>query len=280
MSRFLDSLLRSEYFKTALNTSVGNNNKVLNEEEYSPHVLATVVDFMYGIGIPEGFTNEDAKTLLAMADLYLMEDLKDAVASLIANKQTNKDNIMEISQMAEKYCAQKLKEMCCEFIFKNLNTLDKKMLVELNEVMPLLGEKAWLDLINKERSENSTDFANRVLGILTKSWNHLTDPFKRREDFGSDLDYKGYVMTHIKPNMLVACNKDSYWGGPRVGGLNGLNVLKGTAGRVISCDMEKGPKVKWSGGRGFIEFTSGDHFKFLDLLTPPIDAAQLAALIN
>ena len=69
MSRFLDSLLRSEYFKTALNTSVGNNNKVLNVEECSPHVLATVVDFMYGIGIPEVFTNEDARTLLAMADL-------------------------------------------------------------------------------------------------------------------------------------------------------------------------------------------------------------------
>ena len=272
MSSFLDSLLRSEYFKTALNTSVGNNNKVLNVEECSPHVLTTVVDFMYGIGIPEVFTNEDARTLLAMADLYLMEDLKDAVASLIANKQTNKDNIMEISQMAEKYCAQKLKEMCCEFIFKNLNTLDKKMLVELNEVMPLLGEKAWLDLINKERSENSTDFANRVLGILTKSWNHLTDPFKRREDFGSDLDYKGYVMTRIKPNMLVACNKDSHWGGHELY-TQYVHVLKGTAGRVISCDMGKGPKVKWSGGRSSIDFTSSDHFKFLDLLTPPIDAA-------
>ena len=277
MSRFLDSLLRSEYFKTALNTSVGNNNKVLNVEECSPYVLAAVVDFMYGIGIPEVFTYEDAKTLLAMADLYLMEDLKDAVASLIANKQTNKDNIMEISKMAEKYCAQKLKEMCCEFIFKNLNTLDKKMLVELNEVMPLLGEKAWLKLINKEWSENSTVLANTVLGILTKSWNHLTDPFKRREDFGSDLDYKGYVMTHIKPNMLVACNKSSYWGSGILGPCPGYDVPKGTAGRVISCDMEKGPRVKWfniclhSGVHDGRDVTSSsEHFLFLDLLTPPI----------
>ena len=277
MSSFLDSLLRSEYFKTALNTSVGNNNKVLNVEECSPHVLATVVDFMYGIGIPEVFTYEDAKTLLAMADLYLMEDLKDAVASLIANKQTNKDNIMEISQMAEKYSAQKLKEMCCEFIFKNLNTLDKKMLVELNEVMPLLGEKAWLKLINKEWSENSTLLANTVPAILTKSWNHLTDLFKRREDFESDLDYKGYVMTRIKPNMLVACNKSSYWGGGLLSRCPGYDVPKGTAGRVISCDMEKGPRVKWfniclhSGVHDGHEVTSSsEHFLFLDLLTPPI----------
>ena len=129
-------------------------------EDCAPHVLATVVDFIYGIKIPADISSEDAKSLLAMADLYLMEDLKDAVGSLIATKL----DILEMSQMAEKCCAQKLKEVCYEFIFKNLNTLDKKMLVELNEVMPLLGEKAWLELINKGRSENSTDFVGQKTG--------------------------------------------------------------------------------------------------------------------
>merc|ERR550519_353691 len=132
---------RSEYFKTALNTSVGNNNKVLKVDECSPHVLATAVDFIYGIGIPGDFGSEDAKSLLAMADLYLMEDLKNAVGSLIATKHTNKDNILEVSQMAEKYSAQKLKELCCEFIFQNLKTLDEKVLMELYETLPLLGNR-------------------------------------------------------------------------------------------------------------------------------------------
>ena len=67
--QFLDFLSRSEYFKTALSTSVGTNNKVLNVDECSPNVLATVVDFIYGIGIPGDFNLEDAKSLLAMADL-------------------------------------------------------------------------------------------------------------------------------------------------------------------------------------------------------------------
>ena len=49
-------------------------------------MLATAVNFIYGIEIPEDFRNEDAKSLLAMADLYLMEDLKDAVVSLIAHQ--------------------------------------------------------------------------------------------------------------------------------------------------------------------------------------------------
>ena len=86
-------ILRSEYFKTALNTSVGTNKMVLKVEECSSHVLATLVDFIYGIGIPEDFSGEDAKSLLAMADLYLTEDLKGAVGSLIASKHTSEDSI-------------------------------------------------------------------------------------------------------------------------------------------------------------------------------------------
>ena len=124
-------LFRSEYFKTALNTSVGTNNKVLKMDDCSPHVLATAVNFIYGIGIPGDFGSVDAKSLLAMADLYLMEDLKNAVGSLIATKHTNKGNILEVSQVAEKYSSQKLKELCCEFIFQNPNNLDEKVLMGL-----------------------------------------------------------------------------------------------------------------------------------------------------
>ena len=143
--------LRSEYFKTALTTLVGNNNRILEVEECSPPILATVVDFIYGIGIPEEINIEDAKSLLAMADLYMMEDLKDAVGS-IAHKQTTKDNILEISQMAEKHNAQKLKEFCCKFIFENIKNLDKKLLMELYQALPVLGEKAWMEVITIRKS--------------------------------------------------------------------------------------------------------------------------------
>ena len=78
-------------------------------DECSPHVLATVVDFIYGIGIPEDCSKEDARSLLAMADLYLMDDLKDAVGFLIATKQITLNNIIEIAELAEKYNNKKLK---------------------------------------------------------------------------------------------------------------------------------------------------------------------------
>ena len=262
----LDFLPRSEYFKTLqdFNPAVGNNNKVLRVDECSPHVLATVVDFIYGIGIPEDCSKEDARSLLAMADLYLMDDLKDAAGSLIGTKQTNKHNILEIYELAEKYSNKKLKEMCYQFVFQNLKRLDKKKLTELCESMPMLGEKALLELQQtKGRPQNSVDVANKVLGI------NLGDPFKKRGDFQSDDDYKGYVMSCVEPNMLVLCN----WDNPDSDSESELSyseehykVPHGTIGRVTGVDFKKGANVRWAGFSRAQRRSFGD----LDLLTPPV----------
>ena len=114
-------ILRSPYFKTALNTDVGSNNQSsrkrakgiqnqLEVKECSPEVLSTTIKFIYGIGLPEDLSVEDAKDLLTIADLYLMEDLKEAVAPVLGG-QLDKDNILEISKMAEKFTAPKLMEI-------------------------------------------------------------------------------------------------------------------------------------------------------------------------
>ena len=76
-------LFRSEYFKTALNTDVGPKKKVREVKECHPYVLETVVNFMYDVSIPDDFNLQDFESLLYMADLYHMTDLKDAVGSLI-----------------------------------------------------------------------------------------------------------------------------------------------------------------------------------------------------
>ena len=88
------SFNRSEYFKTAVSWDVDNNNKkkTLDVNEFSYEVLSTAVDFMYGIEIPEEFNDEDdLRSLLRMADLYLMEDLKDAAGFKIS-KSINMEN--------------------------------------------------------------------------------------------------------------------------------------------------------------------------------------------
>ena len=235
-------------------------------EECSPHVLATVVDFIYGLGIPGDCSKEDARSLLAMADLYLMDDLKEAVASLIATKQTNRQNIVEISNLAEKYNNEKLKESCYQFILQDLKILDKKKLVELCEALPSLGEKALLELQRtKGRPQNSVDVANKVLGI------NLGDPFKKRGDFQSNVDYRGYVMSRIEPNMLVLCTWESgedYDSDYESYSSERYKVSEGTIGRVISVDF-KAANVKWAG------FSRAHKVSFidLDLLTPPVTSS-------
>ena len=46
-----------------------------------------------------------------------MADLKDVAGSLIAGRKMEEGNILELSQLAEKYTAQRLKEFCWEIAF-------------------------------------------------------------------------------------------------------------------------------------------------------------------
>ena len=105
--------LRSEYFRTALNTAVGEKKKCsADAKEFSHKVLSTAVDFMYGIDIPEDFKCvDDLKSLLHLADFYLMEDLKDAVGSCIGGK-LEQDNLVEDTLLSEKFRAMELSPKC------------------------------------------------------------------------------------------------------------------------------------------------------------------------
>ena len=41
-------------------------------KECSHHVLSTIIDFMYGIALPQDLGLKELCSLLAMSDLYLM----------------------------------------------------------------------------------------------------------------------------------------------------------------------------------------------------------------
>ena len=91
-------------------------------QECSPQVLATTLDFIYGISLPEDLSTADAQSLLIMADLYLMEDLKVALAPLLG-KRLNEGNVLEISVLAERHSAQDLLDVCSDFILNNKTDL-------------------------------------------------------------------------------------------------------------------------------------------------------------
>lgn len=158
------SFLRSDYFKTALDTAVGEKKESIEVEECPFHVLAIIIDFIYGTEIPDDISLHDAKTLLGMADLYLMEDLKDAVSPLIAKRLTN-SNLFETFQLGNMFNAPTLKGLCVDFLIKAY--------VHKNE-----------DFVRKVRSAN--------LGT-----------FKSRADFVSSEEYEAYMTSSLQLNMIV-----------------------------------------------------------------------------
>ena len=250
-------MLRSEYFKTALSTAVGDQSKTMEVNEFSFEVLSTAVDFMYGIEIPEDFNKrDDLKSLLHMADQYLMEDLKVAVSFRIG-KDLNKKNIFETSYLAEKFGAMALSKKCADFIFENAGTIEDEKLDEMNQgvVLASLAKK----FVKESKRDNWMD------KLFNKS-----AVFRKREDFGPEEDYKGYVMARIQPRMFVSCNTFSTW----KNGICKCDVKEGHVGFVLKTDSPASVVVvnwltipntgdpKLAGMRG--------PYEWVDLLTSPL----------
>ena len=236
---------------------------------------------MYDIKIPAELGFEDAKALLAMADLYMMENLKDAAGSLIADRHLAKANILEISKVADKYTATKLRERCCEFIFSNHASLDKKVLTELYKSLPNLGEMAWQEMVGKGRPvEGAADILKYVLGI------DLTKKFKRRRDFQSEDEYIMYVMANIEPNMLVLRNTEERYSTATVHGMDDddddswpiCTLPIGAMGNVSDIDFtQKKASVKWFDDLRDWMIVSFQH---LDLFTSPISRDKLSFYVS
>ena len=236
----------------------GGWKRVIAVEECSHPVLSAIIDFMYGINIPDDFSIEDAYSVLAMADLYLMEGLKDAVAPLLG-KQLKTDNILETSRMAEKHNALKLKEVCCDFILSNIDQLGTSQLDDLFTVMPVVGRAC---LQKQKREHTGAEMANKLLGVNLAELDH----FKRRSDFSSHRDYSQYVKANIKPNMIVRCVQMSVWDDQDdSGSINAAGVPDGTLGRVVNTNGQT-VTVKWQGMNKCV-----GAMCWLEILTPPCD---------
>ena len=102
--------------------------------ECPPHVLEGVINFMYGIELPVPEDMADVESVLVMADLYLMEDLKDSVASLLA-PHLNKDNVMDMYLLADRLNAQKLKKMCAYFTSTSITIATRCLGLDTEDIL-------------------------------------------------------------------------------------------------------------------------------------------------
>jgi len=232
--------MRSPYFKTA----IGIQNQ-LEVKECSPEVLSTFIKFIYGIGLPEDLSVGDAKDLLTIADLYHMEDLKEALAPVLG-AQLDKDSILEISRMAEKFTAPKLMEICVDFIVSNITDPG-----EIFAGMPQIADLCWKKQLKK------LEIAKVAPGTDLKT------NFNKRKDFWSDNAYEDYLMRNLKIGMLVTNNKTL----TEDEGVYKKEVQKGSIGRFLSSD-EDGADVTWE--EYGITFTSISLLD-LDIWSPPFN---------
>ena len=169
---------------------MGERKDTFEVKECSHYVLSTIIDFMYGIPLPETMSLEDLCSVLYMADLYLMKVLKDNVAPLFGDR-LEIGNILEISSLAEDHRALHLKDLCCKFILDNIDSFSTNLLDKLFAALPSVGNASLHEL-------KIHTIAKKFPGV------HLQiGIFKKRADFSSDQEYVNYVRAHIKPNMVV-----------------------------------------------------------------------------
>jgi len=212
--------MRSPYFKTA----IGIQNQ-LEVKECSPEVLSTFIKFIYGISLPEDLSVGDAKDLLTIADLYLMEDLKEALAPVLG-AQLDKDSILEISRMAEKFTAPKLMEICADFIVSNITDPG-----ELFAGMPQIAALCF------KKQHKKLEIANVA---LQPTWPNLKKQnyFPMRDGRGvlvtNNKEYKDFLMRDGR-GVLVTNNKTLYvW----YEGVYKKEVEEGSIGRILRLDSQ------------------------------------------
>ena len=98
---------------------------------------------MYGIPLPENF--KGGSGLLRLADLLLMETLKQEAAQHLAKNLTT-ENYLEASQAAELHSVEKLITICAEFVFEKVKYVNWEEMEKLPKVM-----SAFVKIAKKEK---------------------------------------------------------------------------------------------------------------------------------
>jgi len=128
---------RSEYFEVAQSKDWMGRKKEMEVKDCSVEVLRVVVDFMYGVNIPENFTKD--VRLLHLADLFLMDTLKEVAVAGLA-KSITVENYISLGQAGEMFNSELLIEKCAEFVFKNMGSITWKEIGQLPRVMEAFGK--------------------------------------------------------------------------------------------------------------------------------------------
>ena len=212
----MDYFNRSEYFEMALSREwMEKKEKKMVLQDCSIEALNVAVNFMYGINVPEDFTQYG--DLLHLAELFMMENLKEVVVERLA-KNLSKENYLETSMIAEMYNATRLIDQCAHFVHEEMSESDEidwKEMGNLPTVMAAFGRKAM---------KRKSDYPQ-------------CGPFKpkKREDFASKDLYGEFVFNSVQEGSIVRLLEDY-----------ARRLKVGHLGDVVSkCELDAVGACKW-----------------------------------
>ena len=225
----------------------------------SLEVLTCVVNFMYGIPIPEDFV--DTQGLLHQADLFMMEDLKAAVGYLIT-KTLSLDTLSEIAPLAEKYREVTLQEICGDFILAHIDGLEEKVISELALSMPSIAGKALhtvqdlkkeLALAKSEQEEKDQSHQNALDSTKLECARKIQETKEKETKINSHIQEIGSKVLGIhmyrnqfkKPADFPSC--------PWLSGTDGTAEYKA----YVKGNIEANMLVRCC--QNFYGFNSNDH---------------------
>ena len=230
---------RSQVFEMALSGEwTERKEKKMVLKDCSAEALKVAVNFIYGISVPEDFTQYG--DLLHLAELFQMENLKEVVVERLA-KNLSKENYLETSMIAEMYNAASLIVQCAHFVHEEMSDSDEidwKEMGKLPSVIAAFGKRAM-----KRKSD----------------WAPLK-PLKKREDFASRDLYEEFVFKTVQKGSIVRMLEDL--GCLKVGDLG--KVVYAGQGLFVVLFSGKHNRVSFSRGLGL----TWSHM--VEVLTPEI----------
>jgi len=213
----------SEFFKGSMGLP-GD----LDFKECEPATLATTIDFLYGVDVPEGF--QDLQGLLRLADMFIMEALKEEVVRRLARGLTE-ENFLETSALAEAHVVEELVAACATFLVHRGVKVDAAAV----ERVPRVAAAALI-LAMQERQERR---------------------YKKRGDFQTGGEYAAYMRSVVRVGMKVRCTIVC-------DGVD-FTVEEGWIG-TVKVATEDGYGVDWEMLYGEFEFAPIENLELVDLV--------------
>ena len=135
-------------------------DKKMNLKDCSLIAVEVAVNFMYGIEVPEKFT--ELPELFHLSEMFMIENLTEVVIQRL-NEEITAENYLEVCKIAEMYNKENLINKCALFVINQVGEEDAswEVLKKLNNVMVAISRTLWRAMMaNKEKKP--TKRAKRV----------------------------------------------------------------------------------------------------------------------